>query len=511
MKIETRDGVQVLVEDDGRVLGTVAPFETVETDPSATLVVPDSLTTGVEAAAFEGEVPASVPSANAAPGQAQWRGVIALAGMTDDGRWFKALDSRELPLSWMCQIATAEGAHVGAQVAGRIDWMEQRGRVILGGGVYNDDEFGQYAAARAEDQSLLGVSMDAIGQGEYICTSWEMDPAYGPSCTDAVLVFENATICAATQLATPAFGASRIELVPPGESAEDASAALVRITAAAEALIPPEPTLMPEPILAAIEEPAALAATAGRPTLVRPPVEPERAWFEVEEPDHIVPLHIAADGSVQGHVAAWGECHTGYPGACVTAPPSPSDYAFFNLKQVVCSDGSIVHTGPVTVGTGHAGNSLNADRALAHYDNSGHGVADVVLRDGALGVWACGAARPTITPAQIREFNACGPSGDWRSLRGRLDLVAVLMVNTQGFPLVASGVMVHEGGRVEQQSLVAGLQPRTIDRVAAEMAGLRAEVGTLRATVQWMQAVGARLFAEEERDLFAALQASIEG
>lgn len=503
MKVETRDGREVVVDDDGNVLYEAASVEPVgET---------------VEAAAgdggpIEGESQAApVPAVAAAPGQRQWRGVIALVGMTDDGRWFQGYDFRELPLSWMCQIATAEGAHVGAQVAGRIDWMEQRGRVILGGGVYNDDEFGQYAAARAEDQSLLGVSMDAVGQGEYVCTKWEMDPMWGPSCAEAVLVVEIATICAATQLATPAFGASRIEIIPEGESPEAAAASLERILAAAEALIPPDPTLQPEPILAAADDPQALAAAAGRPSQIRPPIEPPREWFEVPEPDHVVPLHIAADGSVQGHIAAWGECHTGYPGACVTAPPSPSDYAFFNLKQVVCADGSVVHTGPVTVGTGHAGSSLNADRALAHYDNSGHGVADVVLRDGSLGVWACGAARPTITPTQIREFNACGPSGDWRTLRGRLDLVAVLMVNTQGFPLVASGVMLHEHGRVEQQSLVAGLPARIEDRLAAEIAGLRAELSTMRARVEWMEMMGADVFATAEAARFAQLQASIDG
>lgn len=509
MKIENRDGVLVVLNDAGVQIGVVD-----QTNAGIDFEVPASLTVEAVAAAV-GDAPAvegepGLPSIPAAPaGSASWRGVVACAGMTDDGRWFQTLDWRALPLSLMCQIATSSDAHVGAQVCGRIDWMEQRGRVILGGGVYNDDEFGQYAAARVEDRSLVGVSMDAVGRGDYVCTEWEMDPMWGPSCIDAVLVLEEATICAATQLATPAFAASRIELVPEGETPEAAAEALTRIVAEAEALIPPDPTLIPEPVLAAAEE--ALAAGAGRPTLIRPPVEPEPAWFEAPEPDHLVPLHIAEDGSVQGHVASWSECHTGYPGACVTAPPSPSDYAFFNLKQVVCSDGTIVHTGPVTVGTGHAGNSLNADRALAHYDNSGHAVADVVLRDGALGVWACGAARPTITPAQIREFNACGPSGDWRTLRGRLDLIAVLMVNTQGFPLVASGVVLHEGGRVEQLSLVAGLPARTIDRVAAEMAGLRADVAVLRSRLEWVELMGAKVFTAEEHERFAALQASIDG
>jgi hypothetical protein len=48
-----------------------------------------------------------------------------------------------------------------------------------------------------------------------------------------------------------------------------------------------------------------------------------------------------------------------------------------------------------------------------------------------------------VSPEQIRALRASAPSGDWRPIKGRLELVAVLQVNVPGFPMaraqVASG------------------------------------------------------------------------
>lgn len=442
-----------------------------------------------------------------------WRGVMALVGSTDDGRFFEQFDWRQLPLSLLTQIATAAGAHEGAQVSGRIDWMEIRGRVVLGGGVFNDDEFGQYAAARLEDRSLTGVSVDAVGQGEFRCTNFDTSDPGMPVCTDIVLAFPQATICAATQLATPAFGAATLELVPEGETPDQATTALLRLQAAAEGLLPPDPTF-PEPPAVDRSEDAlmALVAHAGRPTEIHPPVEPPVEWFSMPEPDVYTPLHITAEGQVYGHVAPWGTCHTGYPGACVTAPPSPSGYALFNSShgQVVCADGTSVRTGPVTLTTSHADEHLDVTRTLSHYDNTGCAIADVVVTEGVIGPWACGAARDTITPSQIREFNASAPSGDWRPLHGgQLDLVAVLMVNTPGFPpLVASGVKMLEGGRYIQESLIltsvpAGATARPQDALVDRVAILERRLAT-------MELISNAMFARMETAIFDDVASDIE-
>lgn len=469
------------------------------------------------ASVIDAAVGEATPEEPPTPGS-RWRGVLAMVGSTDDGRYFEDVDWREVPLSFMVQIATSAGPHEGAQIGGRIDWIERRGRAVIGGGVFNEDEFGQYAAARCADRSLTGVSVDAVGAGEFRCTSYNTENPDDPYCENIVLAFPKATICAATQLATPAFAAAQIEMVPADETPEQASAALVRLQADAERLLPPDPTF-PEPpamvrddefLLAGSRLADPLVAMAGRPSEVRPPLEPPRAWFEVPEPDEYVPLHITAEGQILGHIGPHGECHTGYPGACVTIPPSPSGYAVFNLRRggVVCDDGSEVRTGPVTLTTSHAGEHMDAGRALNHYDNSGCAVGDVVVREGMWGPWVCGAARPTVTPEQVREFNASAPSGDWRSVGGQLDLVAVLMVNTPGFPpLIASGVRMLEGGRYEQESLIVTGAPAGA-RVGDER---DQRIAVLEARLARVELVTNAVFARMEPQLFEALEASLRG
>jgi hypothetical protein len=81
---------------------------------------------------------------------------------------------------------------------------------------------------------------------------------------------------------------------------------------------------------------------------------------------------------------------------------------------------------------------------VRHYDDTRSAVADVVVGENEFGIWAAGALRPDVSPEQIRAFRASEPSGDWRMRDGELELLAVCMVNTAGFPvmpraLVASG------------------------------------------------------------------------
>lgn len=438
----------------------------------------------------------------------QWRGVLALVGSTDDGRWFAEMDWRPLPLPLMWQVSTAQGPHENAVVCGRIDWIERHGRVVIGGGVYNDDERGRYAADRLADQSYCGVSIDALGMGELRCTEFDTSNPDFPQCVSMVAAYDQATICSATQVATPAFAAARLELIPDGESPEQASSALVRLQADAEKLLPPDPEF-PEPPPMPDDPLLLLMGSAGRPSEVHPPLEPPREWFEVPEPPEFVPLHITAEGQVMGHIAAWNECHTGFPGTCVTPPPSPSGYAIYNRPPgVVCADGSVVKTGPLTLTTSHAGTHLDAARAMSHYDNTGCAVADVVATDGVIGPWVCGAARPTITPEQIREFHASSPSGDWRPHRGPLDLIAVLMVNTPGFlPLVASGIRSLGGGRTVQDSLIissrAGVTPIVVDP-------LEERVRKLEDRLARVEPITRQMLERMEPELWEALRASIE-
>lgn len=177
--------------------------------------------------------------------------------------------------------------------------------------------------------------------------------------------------------------------------------------------------------------------------------------------------------TVHGHIAKWGTCHIGFSGQCVTPPSSASHYAYFHTGQVL-TDGGPVDTGHITFATGHAGDRLSAGPAIKHYDNTGTVGADVVCGEDTHGIWVAGVVREHLTPAQLREFQAAPPSGDWRSIGGSLELVAVLSVNTPGFPVprarVASGA---------QLALVAGGQLAQLPvtkRGLIDMAALAAEV-----------------------------------
>lgn len=177
------------------------------------------------------------------------------------------------------------------------------------------------------------------------------------------------------------------------------------------------------------------------------------------------PLTFATDGRVFGHIATWGTCHIGFGGQCVTPPRSASQYAYFHTGEVE-TDAGPVATGHLTFGTGHAGGKLSAASTLRHYDDTGTVGADVVCGEDAHGIWVSGSVREHLDPGQMRAFRAAPPSGDWRNIGGTLELVAVLGVNTPGFPVprarVASGVPLAlvAAGRLEH---VPVMQPVTVD------------------------------------------------
>jgi len=91
----------------------------------------------------------------------------------------------------------------------------------------------------------------------------------------------------------------------------------------------------------------------------------------------------------------------------------------------------------------HAGRRLAASDTAAHYEHTGVAVADVAAGEDEHGIWIAGTLRSTVTDEQVEVLRASPLSGDWRSIGGKLELVAALAVNSPGFPipraLVASG------------------------------------------------------------------------
>jgi hypothetical protein len=101
--------------------------------------------------------------------------------------------------------------------------------------------------------------------------------------------------------------------------------------------------------------------------------------------------------------------------------------------------------GQLTLAGGHASLEASAAEAVRHYDDTASAIADVHAGEDAHGIWVAGGLRPEAKPEQIRALRASAPSGDWRPIRGALELVAVCQVNVPGFPVararVASGAV----------------------------------------------------------------------
>lgn len=180
------------------------------------------------------------------------------------------------------------------------------------------------------------------------------------------------------------------------------------------------------------------------------PVAPPSEWFEFPETDEPTPITITADGHIYGHAALWGTCHTGFPGRCRTAPASPSGYRYYHLGAVDTADGKTVPVGNITLGTGHASLTAARSEVAAHYDNTGMVAADVVARDGALGIWVSGALRPGVTEEQIRTLRAAKLSGDWRGVNGALEMIGLLAVNVPGFPVPRPTAALAASGETEE-------------------------------------------------------------
>ena len=182
------------------------------------------------------------------------------------------------------------------------------------------------------------------------------------------------------------------------------------------------------------------------------------------------PLTVDDDGRVFGHIAAWHVDHIGLPFG--TRPPrSRSNYAYFHTGVCSTAEGTHIPVGQLTLAGGHASLELSANEAVKHYDDTASAVADVHAGEDAYGIWVAGGLRPGTTPEQIRALRASAPSGDWRPVQGRLELVAVCQVNVPGFPIararVASGyvtALVAAGA-----SAIAELRGPTVDDRIAKL------------------------------------------
>lgn len=226
------------------------------------------------------------------------------------------------------------------------------------------------------------------------------------------------------------------------------------------------------------------ALTAAGPA--RPPAE----WFDDPQLDGPTPLQITDDGRVYGHAAAWGSCHVGIQGRCVTPPRSPSGYRYFHLGERVTAADQPVDVGQITLGTGHAPLHWNAEATKAHYDDTGTALVDVRAGEDEHGIWVAGAVRPDAPEDRELQLRAAKLSGDWRTIDGHLELVGLLAVNVPGFPI-----------------------PRTRARIVASAASTEAPVALVASgivTSDWTP-VDQAAYERRIRSLAARATGGIEG
>jgi len=379
-----------------------------------------------------------------------------------------ALTTRALPLTLMGMLVNPEmGGHGLAVVAGRIDTLErydatdmidestgQTWGEIAGGtvnawratGEFADTEDAQKVQDLVAHQTLRGVSVDlgaAESEEEILGEDEEGFP------TDWLIRVTSGEIAAATVCNVPAFKGASIILDDAADAApEDEAPVEADPEAVTAATLPPFRILGDGPGCSTCPDDVdAVSVTASGG-----PIRPPAAWFSSPDLDGPTPLTIDEDGRVYGHLAAFGTCHTGYPGQCVTAPRSQTDYALFHLGAVRTAEGDDVPVGHITMGTGHANSRANMQAAAEHYDNTGTVIADVHAGEDSYGIWVAGAVRPSATEEQVQALRASKLSGDWRAYGGRLELMAALAVNVPGFPIQRPRMLAASGAPL---SLVA--------------------------------------------------------
>lgn len=398
-------------------------------------------------------------------------GVIAREGeMTGDGRLIEegALRWDDLPIPLRVAFKDV-GGHDGAEVCGRIETVERRD----GGDIYATGTFdlgsavGTEAFRQVSEQMSNGVSIDTDDVTFRIMAKADMPEAdvadsgnaedgepdpdgrvkvAAMSSSDELMVIESARLRAATLVAVPAFATARVYAAGQAPSTPSTPAPAERDENG--------------------DSEAEMARSADADPLSRDsltaaaiPTAPPEAWFKDPNLTGPTALVVEDDGRVYGHIAAWGTCHIGQVGKCVEPPTSPSNYAYFRTGALRTAEGTSVAVGHLTMGTGHAGPRDSANAAAEHYDNTGTVFADVAAGEDAYGIWVAGSLRPGITAEQVRVARSAPISGDWRTIRGSLELVGALAVNVPGFPvprpqgllasgevrsLQASGVVAHD-------------------------------------------------------------------
>jgi len=346
-----------------------------------------------------------------------------------DGRSFKkeAISFRELPLPLMWQQKTGDG-HSGSIVVGRIDHMERTENGIGNAyGVFDDGADAKEVVRLIKNGFIKGVSadMDQFEAKELKPEVDEEELTSEKAIGKDKIIINKARIMGITIVPKPAFQECKI-LIKDNE-------------------IPQEETVLEDGIYVDDANPVdAEALVACGMVAGAIPLTPPADWFSDPKLSGPTPLSVDDEGRVFGHIAAWNVDHIGMARG-VKPPRSKSKYAYFHTGVVRTEAGTDVPVGQLTLAGGHASLEASASEAVRHYDDTASAIADVHAGEDQYGIWVAGSLRPDVSAEQVRALRASAPSGDWRPIRGSLELVAVCQVNVPGFPIararVASGAV----------------------------------------------------------------------
>jgi hypothetical protein len=353
--------------------------------------------------------------------------VIPEGAESGDGRIFSkgSITMRELPLPLLWQIKTGEG-HNGSVVVGKILKMERTDNGIGNAyGVFDAGVYGQEAERLVRGGFIRGVSADLDKfEADEEAPETGSDDEEGKISSGRIKI-KKARVMAVTLVPKPAFQECQIKMQETMETQEEQ--------------VVPDGVYVDD--VDALEASALVACGIVAGVI---PTTPPADWFNNPALKQATPLTVDDDGRVFGHIAAWHVDHIGM--SFGTKPPrSRSKYAYFHTGVVRTEEGKDVPVGQLTLAGGHAALELNAQEAVRHYDDTASAIADVHAGEDAYGIWVAGALRPGTSPEQVRALRASAPSGDWRPIKGQLELVAVCQVNVPGFPIararVASGAV----------------------------------------------------------------------
>ncbi|WP_328856904.1 2'-5' RNA ligase family protein [Williamsia herbipolensis] len=405
-----------------------------------------------------------------------WRGpILPLNTESGDGRVYQLddgadIDVRPLPLPLCAQTEISPG-HDGARVIGRLDRVWAEDGHVWGEGTFDSEDAEAMQWARKVRDGYAGwvsADFDRIGYRQVARDADGQEVTAADIARGAVADGTPQTqvhtwrIMGATLVSGPAFAEAKIAAVDAGTpDALTASLTAAGVNYPASHFADPQ-----------LPGPTALTVTKG--------------------------------GRVFGHLANWDTCHIGRADRCIRPPRSAGAYRYFH-NGLIDTDTGELPVGKLTLGTGHARMGLGAHAAVEHYDNTGAAVAIIRAGEDQHGIWVAGRILPGVSDERVAELRRSGVSGDWRTIRGALELVAALAVNTPGFPVPRAEALVAgaESSLVAAGVVVPGWEaPRCTDE-APELE--HAAPPVVQAAEEIVASVAARVAHDENRMRVAAL------